>query len=232
MKVLSAKGRGTLVPHGKGMSHFGNHFYAEYTTGMNLSLNDVELPVRLRTETPLNDEEFMRFCAANEPMRFERDANGEIIVMSPGFSEGGSTELAVGSDLIVWARADGRGKVFGANAGFTLADHSVRAADAAWIGSDRWNRLTQEQRILSFAPICPDFVIEVWSATDRLKDIREKMQIWIDNGAELAWLIDPERKAVEVYRAGENPEIYENPTSMQGAGPVRGFELVMARIWE
>jgi Uma2 family endonuclease len=95
----------------------------------------------------------------------------------------------------------------------------------------RRNALSQEQR-QSFAQLCPEFVIEVRSETDRLPPLQEKMQLWIANGAELAWLIDPSRKVVEIYRPGQQPEIHENPTSVQGTGPIAGFELVMDRIWE
>ena len=197
---------------------------------MNLVLEHVELPVRIRMERRMTDDELLQFCLANEPARVERDANGELIVMSPTFSEGGGIEGEVGGELFVWARADGRGKYFGSNSGFTLPDTSVRAADAAWVSWKQWNALTAEQRN-SFAPICPEFVIEVRSASDRLPSLREKMEAWIANGAELAWLIDPERKAVEIYRPSEEPEVHEDPTSVQGTGCVRGFELVMARVW-
>jgi Uma2 family endonuclease len=198
---------------------------------MNFALTQLELPVRLRTARKWSDDELERFSRANEALQIERDANGELIVMSPVGTEGGSTELEICTELLLWARADGRGKVFGPSAGFTLSDTSVRAPDAAWVSLDRWNALTEQQRKHSFAPICPEFVIELRSQKDRLKELREKMQMWIANGAELAWLIDPIRKVVEVYRPGEEPEVHENPTSVQGSGPVRGFELVLSRIW-
>jgi Uma2 family endonuclease len=99
---------------------------------MNLVLEHIELPIRIRTERRMTDIELLEFCAANEPARVERDANGELIVMSPTFSEGGGIESEVGGELFVWTRVDGRGKYFGSNAGFTLPDTSVRAADAAW----------------------------------------------------------------------------------------------------
>lgn len=197
---------------------------------MNLVLEHIELPIRIRMEKRMTDDELLEFCLANEPARVERDANGELIVMSPTFSEGGGIEGEVGVELAIWARADGRGRYFGPNAGFTLPDSSVRAADAAWVSWNQWNALTTEQRN-SFAPICPEFVIEVRSNSDRLPLLQDKMGIWTANGAELAWLIDPQRKVVEVYRRGESPEIYENPTSVQGTGAVRGFELVMVRVW-
>ena len=197
---------------------------------MNLSLSAIEFPVRLRFEQPISDAQLERFSSVNDPLRVERDSNGELIVMSPTGSEGGSTELEVGVELRIWARADGRGKVFGPNAGFTLPDTSVRAADACWVSWPRWNTLSEKQR-KGFAPICPEFVIEVRSETDRPTDLRAKMAMWIANGAELAWLIDPQNKAVEIYRPGQAPEFHEDPTSVQGDGPVRGFELVMANIW-
>jgi Uma2 family endonuclease len=197
---------------------------------MHLSLNDVELPVRLRFERPLTDEELLRFSAENEPWRMEREANGELIVMSPNGGEGGSLEAAVGAMLWTWAREDGRGKVFSSNAGFRLEDGSVRAPDASWVSFGRWNLLTVEQR-KKYPPLCPEFVIEVRSETDRLGALEEKMEMWVGNGAEVAWLIDPLRKVVAVYRRGEEREVFEDPTSVQGTGAVRGFELVMGRVW-
>jgi Uma2 family endonuclease len=197
---------------------------------MNLSLSEIELPVRLRLERPMTDEELMRFSAANELLRVERDANGELIVMSPTGSDGGSTELNAGSELRDWALGDGRGKVFGPNAGFTLPDSSVRAADAAWVSWERWNGLTRSQQ-KGYAPLCPEFVIEVRSESDRLEPLREKMQMWISNGAEVAWLVDPECKVVEIYRPGQSVAVLEQPEKVLGDGPVAGFELVMARVW-
>ena len=198
---------------------------------MSLALSQIDPPVRLRRDLPMSDDEFMSFCAANEPLRFERDANGEIIVMSPTGTGGSEVEGDVYLELGNWARADGRGRAYPASAGFKLPDTSVRAADAAWMSFRRRDALSQEQR-KSFAQLCPEFVIEVRSETDRLAPLQEKMGIWIANGVELAWLIDPQRKVVEIYRPGEEPEIHEQPTSVQGSGPVAGFELVMARIWE
>jgi len=197
---------------------------------MNLVLEHIELPIRIRMGRNLTDDELLEFCLANEPARVERDANGELIVMSPNFSDGGAVEGDVYLELGVWARQDGRGKTFGPNSGFTLPDGSMRAADAAWIAWERWNAMTDAQRH-SYAPICPEFVIEVRSAKDRLPPLQLRMLEWIANGAELAWLIDPKTRVVEVYRHDDEVEVHQDPTSVQGSGPVRGFELVMARVW-
>ena len=197
---------------------------------MNLALAHLDLPIRIRPDRPMTDPELEQFSSENRLFRVERESNGELLVMSPTGTEGGSTEADVVIELGIWARADGRGKVFGSNAGFTLPDNSVRAADAAWVSWERWHSLTDSQR-KGFAPLCPEFVIEVRSESDRLPQLRAKMQLWLENGAELAWLVDPLRKAVEVYRLGEAAEVYEKPTSVQGTGPIRGFELVLPRIW-
>src|ERR1700727_2748706 len=113
---------------------------------MNLRLAESELPVRLRFERPLSDDELMRFCVENEMLRVERDANGELILMSPPGLEGSSWNSEVNADLTLWARQDGRGKVFDSNGGFTLPDGSIRSPDSAWLSWQRWNALPREQQ--------------------------------------------------------------------------------------
>jgi Uma2 family endonuclease len=173
----------------------------------------------------------MRFCAANEPTRFERDANGEIIVMSPTWSETSRWNSYLNYQLAKWAEETNSGISFDSNGGFTLPDNSVRAADASWISWMRWNALSDQQR-RGFARVCPQFVIELRSKTDRLPPLQAKMEQWIANGAEVAWLIDPVEKTVAIYRPNEEPEQLNEPTSVQGSGPIAGFELVMSRIWQ
>ncbi len=197
---------------------------------MNLALEGMELPIRLRLERPLTDLELMRFCTVNEMVRVERDANGELILMSPTGLEGSSWNSELITELNLWARQDGRGKVFDSNGGFTLPDGSMRAPDAAWVSWRRWNAVPRDEQ-KRYGRVSPEFVIEMRSESDRLSMLQEKMRLWIANGVELAWLIDPERKVVEVYRQGAEPEVNDQPTSVQGSGPVAGFELVLERIW-
>ena len=198
---------------------------------MNLALAEFQLPIRISRERPISDEELLRLSEASSPLRLERDANGELIVMSPTGTGGGRIETRVIVDLGNWAREDGRGEAFGSNTGVKLPDGSVRAADAAWVSLLRLNSLS-EAELKGYAPICPEFVIEVRSESDKLADLQAKMELWITNGAEVGWLIDPIEKAVTIYRAGEEAEWLAGPTSVQGSGPVAGFELVMARVWE
>jgi Uma2 family endonuclease len=198
---------------------------------MNLAWAEFEPPIRISRDRPITDDELLRLSAENDSLRLERDANGELIVMTATGSEGGGIETDVATELNIWARSDGRGRAFGSNTGFKLPDSSVRAADAAWVSWQSWNAVSREAR-KKYAPICPEFVIEVRSESDRLSDLHAKMAQWIANGAEVAWLIDPIEKAVTIYRPGDEPELLAHPTSVQGTGPIAGFELVMARIWD
>jgi Uma2 family endonuclease len=194
---------------------------------MNLALQ-IDLPVRLIPERPMTDEELMRFCAANETLRVEREPNGEILVMTPAGWNTSKMNQRIGRILDEWAEQDGRGYVTDSNGGYTLPDGSMRAPDAAWVARRRIDTLTAEQRA-SFVPVCPDFILEIRSPSDSLREL--KMEQWIANGAEVAWLVDPIERAVTVYRPGAEPELHANPSSVQGTGPIAGFELVLARVW-
>jgi Uma2 family endonuclease len=129
-----------------------------------------------------------------------------------------------------FAKASGAGAAFDSNTGFTLPDGSMRSPDAALIRWPRWNALTQQERD-RFVPLCPEFVIELRSHTDKLPEVQAKMRTWIANGAELAWLIDPSRKTVEIYRLGREPEVLEGGSFVEGEGPVAGFVLELGTIW-
>jgi len=198
---------------------------------MNFALAEMPLPLRFRPETPMSDEELVRFCAANDFLRVERDANGEILVMTPAGNNTGRKNAYLIQVLGAWSDADGRGYAFDSNTGFTLPDGSMRSPDAAWIQAVRWDALSALDKE-RFSPICPDFIVELRLPSDNLAELQAKMEQWIANGAQAAWLIDPERQVVAVYRPGDEPEIHHHPTSVQGHGVIAGFELVMTRIWD
>ncbi len=198
---------------------------------MELSLRGLEFPVRIRPEHPFSDEELLRFCAANDSLRIELEANGELSVMSPTGGGTSNINAQITYQLVRWAESDGRGTAFDSNGGFRLTDGSVRAPDACWVSWSRWNALTTEQR-RGFAPLCPEFVVELRSPTDNLAELQDKLRQWIANGAGLAWLIDVERTVVEVYRPGASePDVLEAVSAVYGEGPVGGFALEMSRIW-
>jgi Uma2 family endonuclease len=196
---------------------------------MNFAIQ-VELPVRIRPEHPMTDEQIMRFCTMNEMVRVERDANGELILMSPTGMGTSQMNAELNLQLGLYARETGAGAVFDSNGGFTLPDGSMLNPDAALIRWPRYNALPEAEK-LRFAHICPDFVVELRSPSDRLAVLQAKMGLWIANGAELAWLIDPLRKVVELYRPGRAPETLEGGSSVEGEGPIAGFVLDLGRIW-
>ncbi|NJR32020.1 MAG: Uma2 family endonuclease [Chamaesiphon sp. CSU_1_12] len=184
----------------------------------------------LMTLPQMSEDQFYEFCHRNPNLRIERNTNGEVIVMPPAFSDTGNRNFKVAVQLGIWAERDGTGEGFDSSAGFTLPNGAMRAPDAAWIRLDRWNALTDAQKA-SFAPICPDFVVELRSASDSLKSLQSKMQEYIENGARLGLLIDRQKRTVYCYRADGSVAVLTQPESVSCDPELPGFTLQMAKIW-
>ena len=197
---------------------------------MQVALQNVALPARLRPPVPLSDEELMAFSEANKPCKVERLASGEILVMTPSGYKDNLREAYVVHELFAWAEADVRGEVFSSNAGFNLPDGSTLSPAAGWVESSRVAALSEQERE-RFLPFAPDFLIEILSPSDSLADLDAKMEQWIANGVRLAWRIDPFGGTVAVYAAGAAPVVLNRPDVVGGSGPVAGFQLRMARVW-
>ncbi len=188
------------------------------------------LSVNLPDSESMTTEQFYQFCQANRDLRIERTANGEVIVMPPASSDTGNRNFKIALQVGYWADRDGTGEGFDSSAGFTLPNGAIRAPDTSWIKLERWNALTEQQKA-SFAPICPDFVIELRSNSDTLKNLQAKMQEYIANGALLGWLIDRQNRRVYIYRPNQEAEILDNPESVSCDRILPGFVLQMAKIW-
>ncbi|NEU77200.1 Uma2 family endonuclease, partial [Hassallia byssoidea VB512170] len=147
------------------------------------------LTVNLKPVLELTDEQFFQLCQANRDLRFERTATGELIIMPPTGGETGNRNGRLNQQLFNWADADNTGIAFDSSGGFKLPNGADRSPDASWIKLERWNALTQEQQT-RFLPLCPDFVVELLSPTDSLRETQEKMREYRDNGARLGWLIN------------------------------------------
>ncbi|MGE0820675.1 MAG: Uma2 family endonuclease [Candidatus Binatia bacterium] len=192
---------------------------------------DLEWPVRLNVHrTKLTEEQFILLCQENPELRLELTAEKELVIMPPTGSEGGWRSGEVFYSLTAWAKQDGKGLSFDSSTGFTLPNGAIRSPDASWIRGERWTALTKAQRE-KFAPICPDFVIEVRSQTDKLPDLLDKMHEYIANGARLGWLIDPLEKRAYIYRPGHVVETLENPEALSGAPELPGFVLLVQALW-
>ncbi len=174
-------------------------------------------------------ESFEEFVALNPELKVEQNANGEIVVVTPTGSEGASRNVEISVQLYRWSRAFG-GKTFDSSVLFTLPDGSKRGPDASWIAMDRWEALSKVDRE-AFAPICPDFVIELRSRSDRISSLNQKMLDYIANGVQLGWLIDPFDRQVYVYRPNCEMKVLSDPISISGEDVLPGFELVTMPIW-
>lgn len=183
-----------------------------------------------RVTNKMTDEEFLWFCQENRDLRIERNSNLEILLMSPVTSLSGFWNAEVLRQLANWAIEQKGGFVFDSSTGFTLPDRSVLSPDASWVSKTKWVALSAEDKN-KFAPVCPEFVIEIRSKSDSLEDLQAKMKNWIANGTQLAWLLDPSQKDFHIYRAsGEAEKIQGFDKKLKGEGPVEGFVLDLGQI--
>jgi Uma2 family endonuclease len=188
-------------------------------------------PLVLRPSRRFSDEEFLRFCAANELLRIEQTAEGELIVMTPAGNRTGNKEGYIFREIDFWVEQEKKGIALNSNIAVSFPDGNIRMPDAAWLSSEKWNGLTEKQKD-GFLPVCPEFIVELRSPSDRASQIEAKMEFWMEKGAQLGWLIDPKRKLAMIYRAGQEPETRLQPETLEGEGPITGFSLRMQRFWE
>lgn len=188
------------------------------------------LVLQMSPAIEMTDDQFFEFCQLNRNLRIERTAKGELIIMPPTGSETGNRNFDLIVQLGIWTRQDGTGIGFDSSAGFTLPNGATKSSDAAWIKLNRWNDIPPEQRA-KFAPICPDFVVELRSPSDNLQPLKDKLQEYIDNGASLGWLIDRKNRKVYIYRPQQEVECLDNPSTLSGDPLLPGFVLDLSTIW-
>jgi len=166
-------------------------------------------------------EQFQQLATVNHDLRLERTATGELIVMPPTGSDTGNRNLDIEGQLWLWNRQTRLGKGFNSSTGFYLPNGAARSPDAAWVSQERWDALTPEEQE-GFAPICPDFVLELRSNAN-IEPLRAKLREYMDNQARLGWLIDRKNRKVEIYRQGRDVEVLDNPTTLLGEDVLPGF---------
>ena len=188
-------------------------------------------PVKLNVQGVIvSDDQFKLLCQENPALQLELTARKELIIMPPTGSKTGWRNSNVNSDLVVWSRIDGTGIVFDSSTLFTLPNGAKRSPDVSWVRRERWDALSDAEQE-GFAPLCPDFVVEIRSRTDRVSDLQEKMQEYIDNGIRLGWLIDPMEKRVHIYRPGQAVELLNDPVTVSGDPVLPGFVLNVRELW-
>ena len=188
------------------------------------------LVVQLQPVLNLTDDQLYEFSQINRDLRIERNAEGELIIMPPAGGDTSQRNAEIIVQLGSWAKRNGEGVTFDSSGGFRLSSGAVRSPDAAWVKRTRLDALSAEER-QKFIPLCPEFVIELRSPTDSLSLLQEKMREYLDNGAQLAWLIDPEQRCVYVYRPGEPVQELERPEKISGDPLLSGFDLDLSEIW-
>ena len=194
------------------------------TTTLRIQTQTIPLTVEVPAIATLTQDEFYAFCQANRDLRIERTATGEVVIMPPAFSDTGNRNFNLAVGLGIWAQKDGTGLGFDSSSGVTLPNGATRSPDAAWIRAKRWDQLAEAEQA-SFAPICPDVVIELRSASDPLSDLKAKMPEYIDNGVLLGWLIDRQNRFVYIYRPHQAPQVLQNPHQIEGDPELPGFTL-------
>ena len=187
--------------------------------------------LRMPPDLQMTDEQFFEFCQVNQDLRIERNQFGEISIMPPTGSETGNRNFNIALQLGIWANQDGTGICFDSSTGFKLSTGADRSPDASWMKLERWNALTSEQQ-QRFAPICPDFVVELRSSSDNLQPLKDKMEEYMrEPEIQLGWLIDRKHRKVYIYRPGIPEKCLDNPATVTGEQVLPGFVLNMSKIW-
>jgi len=179
---------------------------------------------------PGGDEDFYELCRLNPELRIERNAQNEILIMPPTTSETGNKNFELVTELAIWNRKHQLGKGFDSSTGFKLPNGAERSPDLAWIRNERWEALTPEER-RRFAPIAPDFVLELRSDDQNLLSLKEKMEEYMACGCRLGWLIDPQNSRTYVYSENGDIQTLKFDDVLTGGEVLPGFELRLAELF-
>lgn len=189
----------------------------------------MSLTLNLRPTIKVTDDELEQISRANPNLKLERSPQGELIIMALTGGATGERNSNLSGQIWLWNYQNRFGHTFDSSTGFRLPNGAIRSPDAAWIRSDRWQVLTANQK-QKYVPLCPDFLVELRSASDDLDELKLKMQEYLDNGLRLGWLLDPESQTVEIYRINSAVEILQNPEYLSGEDVLVGFTLNLKGI--
>ncbi len=198
---------------------------------MTSSLVQPPMTLQLDPVIEIDDGQLFELCRRNRELRIERSASGDLTLMSPAGGKTSDRNAEIVAQLRNWARRDATGRPFDSSAGFTLPNGAMRSPDAAWVERRRLSALTREQQD-RFLPLCPTFLVELRSPSDPLAKLQAKMVEYLENGACLGWLIDPEERRFFVYRPNLDPEVLKNPASVSADPELPGFVLELAEVWD
>ena len=189
------------------------------------------LVLRFPESMPLTDELLLRISEENDWWRFERNADGDLEIMSPASNESEEASAEIARQLGNWIREHAGGMLQGSNGGFDLPSGANRSPDAAWVSKERLATLSREERTQAFKPITPDFLVEVRSPGQELSQQQKKMREWIGGGAQLAWLVDPESETVHIYRPDGSIEVVQRPDELSAEPTCPGLTISFQFVW-
>lgn len=187
----------------------------------------LSLPLTLRV-TP---DQFWQICQANPDASLELNVYGEIEEMSPTGWQSSRRNLDITVQLGNWVKQTGLGTAFDSSGGFRLPNGAVRSPDAAWVSAEKMAQVSAAEAD-QFFPGCPDFVVELVSASDNVEQLRRKMREYQENGAALGWLMMPQQRQVEVFRTGIETIVLSAPERLAAGDLMPGFELSTAGLWD
>jgi len=193
-------------------------------------LDQGQMVVRTAPAVEMDDAQFFEFCQINRDLRIERNAKGDLIIMAPAGGSSGRGNSELNYVFQEWARRDGKGQVFDSSTGFVLPNGAMRAPDVSWVRNARL-KLLPDEKWQTFLPLCPDFVLELSSPTDSMRELKKKMEEYIANGARLGWLLDAAEKRVFIYRPGSEAELIKNPGELSASPVLQKFVLDVPQIW-
>jgi Uma2 family endonuclease len=178
----------------------------------------------------MTNEEFFRFCQDNRDFKFEREANGQIVLMSPTHYLTGKQNNEILYQLTAWNKKRKLGECVDSDTGFYLSNGAMRNPDAAWISHQRLKEVSPKD-LRSFLSICPNFIVELRSGSDSINELNAKMEEWINNGCLLGWLIDADEETVYIYRPGKEVEQHTNFDQPISGDPVLPeFSLMLSEL--
>lgn len=179
----------------------------------------------------LGEDGFFEFCGLNKELGIELASSGDLLILPLLGGEAGIRNAALTARLGEWVGKDGSGLGFASSTLFTLPNGAKRSPSVSWARNERWQQLSEKEQE-QFPPICPDFVVELRSPSDSLRTLKKKMQEYVENGAQLGWLIDPSEKKVYVYRPQSAVERLDDPQTISGDPLLPGFTLDVQSLWE
>jgi Uma2 family endonuclease len=188
------------------------------------------LTLDLRPVIRLTHEQFEQIALANRDLRLELTADGELVLMPPTGGNTGRRNSDLTTEITLWNRQTWLGVVFDSSTIFRLPNGAERSPDVSWVRLERWQALTPAEQD-SFPPLCPDFVIELWSKTDRLRPLQAKLQEYLANGCRLGWLINVQDRQVEIYRPDQAPEVLDNPSTLSGESVLPELLVTTDALW-